>query len=150
MKFKFQIDSTLNDDEIEVVIKALRETESVDKLISYLQKFGKNRRALVPIKTEDRIVTVKQSEIVKIEVQSTKISFCTTNDVFKTTGRLYQVLDNLNDDFIQVSRHSVINLNYLESIELGFAGNMIAILTNDIKADVSRHYLPELEKKVGL
>lgn len=150
MKFKFQIDSTLNDDEIEVVIKALRETESVDKLISYLQKFGKNRRALVPIKTEDRIVTVKQSEIVKIEVQSTKISFCTTNDVFKTTGRLYQVLDNLNDDFIQVSRHSVINLNYLESIELGFAGNMIAILTNDIKADVSRHYLSELEKKVGL
>lgn len=41
MKFKFQIDSTLNDDEIEVVIKALRETESVDKLISIYKNLAR-------------------------------------------------------------------------------------------------------------
>ncbi|MBC7032115.1 LytTR family transcriptional regulator, partial [Salmonella enterica subsp. enterica serovar Enteritidis] len=44
----------------------------------------------------------------------------------------------------------VINLNYLESLESGFAGNMIAILANILKTDVSRRYLPDLEKELGL
>ena len=49
-----------------------------------------------------------------------------------------------------MSKHSIINLDYLQSIESGFAGNMVAILKNGVKADVSRRYLPELEKELGL
>ncbi|WP_103752325.1 LytTR family DNA-binding domain-containing protein [Lactobacillus panisapium] len=150
MKIKFQTDATLSKDEIEVAIKAVQETETVSKLISYLNKFNESQRALIPVKTEDRIVTLKQGEIIKIEVQTTTLIYYTTKNVFKAKGRLYQVLTNLNDDFVQVSRHGLINLNYLESIEVGFEGNMVAKLANNLKADVSRHYLPELEKKVGL
>ncbi|MCX8736966.1 LytTR family DNA-binding domain-containing protein [Lactobacillus sp. B4026] len=150
MKIKFQTDATLNKDEIEVAIKAMQETETVSRLISYLNKFNENQHALIPVKTEDRIVTLKQGEIIKIEVQTTTLIYYTTKNVFKAKGRLYQVLTNLNDDFVQVSRHGLINLNYLESIEVGFAGNMVAKLANNLKANVSRHYLPELEKKVGL
>lgn len=150
MKIKFQTDATLDEDEIEVAVKAVQETETVSKLINYLNKFNESQRALIPVKTENRIVTIKQAEIIKVEVQTTTVMYCTTKEVLKTKGRLYQVLANLNDDFVQVSRHSAINLNYLESIEVGFAGNMVAKLAHNLKADVSRHYLPELEKKVGL
>lgn len=41
-------------------------------------------------------------------------------------------------------------MNYLESLEAGFTGNMIAKLAFKQKTDVSRRYLPELEKKLGL
>lgn len=51
---------------------------------------------------------------------------------------------------MQVSRHSVINLNYLESLESGFAGNMVAILAEGLKTEVSRRYLPDLERELGL
>lgn len=88
--------------------------------------------------------------LIKIEVQATSLTYYTTEEVVKTTGRLYQVLEVLNDDFVQVSRHSIINLNYLESIENGFAGNMIVMLANNLKTDVTRKYLPELEKELGL
>lgn len=54
------------------------------------------------------------------------------------------------DDFVQVLKHGIINLNYLESLEAGFTGNMIAKLACKQKTDVSRRYLPELEKKLGL
>lgn len=54
------------------------------------------------------------------------------------------------DDFVQVSKHGIINLNYLESLEAGFTGNMIAKLAFKQKTDASRRYLPELEKKLGL
>lgn len=149
MKVKFQEDPSL-EDEIEVEIRASAESGTVKRLVSYLNKFGKRDRNLLPVKTSDRIVTVKRDELIKVEVQGTSLTYYTLREVVKTTGRLYQVLENLNEDFVQVSRHSVINLNYLESLESGFAGNMVAILAEGLETEVSRRYLPDLERELGL
>jgi DNA-binding LytR/AlgR family response regulator len=150
VNIKFIKDAVLGKGEIQVEIRARQRNQSVAKLINYLNGFDKKKRDLLPVKTSDRIVTIKYDELVKIEVQATNLTFYTTDEVVKTTGRLYQVLDRLNNDFIQVSRHAAININYLESIEEGFAGSMVAILTNNLKADVSRRYLPSLERELGL
>ena len=127
-----------------------RQTTNVNNLLSYIKNFDKKVDSLLPVKTEDRILTIKIEEIIKVEVEKTELSFYTTNSVIKTNGRLYQILEKLNNDFVQVSKHGIINLNYLESLEAGFTGNMIAKLDFKQKTDVSRRYLPELEKKLGL
>ncbi|RHW54077.1 LytTR family DNA-binding domain-containing protein [Lactobacillus bombicola] len=150
MKINFQRDPSVVESEIQVEIRAQEDDGIVKNLIKYLEKFGEKSRNLIPVKTTDRIVTIKYNNLIKIEVQATNLTYYTANEIVKTTGRLYQVLESLDDDFIQVSRHSVINLNYLESIEGGFAGNMIAILSDGLKADVSRRYLPQLERELGL
>ena len=149
MKVEFKKDESLHD-EIKVEVKSAEQDSTINKLLAYISKFDKQERSLLPIKTSDRIVTIKMNTLIKIEVQATSLTYYTTAEVVKTTGRLYQVLEVLNDDFVQVSRHSIINLNYLESIENGFAGNMIVMLANNLKTDVTRKYLPELEKELGL
>ena len=149
MKVEFKKDESLHD-EIKVEVKSAEQDSTINKLLAYISKFDKQERSLLPIKTSDRIVTIKMNTLIKIEVQATSLTYYTTEEVVKTTGRLYQVLEVLNDNFVQVSRHSIINLNYLESIENGFAGNMIVILANNLKTDVTRKYLPELEKELGL
>lgn len=118
--------------------------------MAYIQDFGKKVDSILPVKTEDRILTIKIEEIIKVEVEKTELTFYTKSAVIKTTSRLYQVLEKLNNDFVQVSKHGIINLNYLEALEAGFTGNMIAKLAFKQKTDVSRRYLPELEKKLGL
>lgn len=149
MKVEFKKDESLHD-EIKVEVKSADQDSTINKLLAYISKFDKQERSLLPIKTSDRIVTIKMNTLIKIEVQATSLTYYTTEEVVKTTGRLYQVLEVLNDNFVQVSRHSIINLNYLESIENGFAGNMIVMLANNLKTDVTRKYLPELEKELGL
>ena len=149
MKVEFKKDESLHD-EIRVEVKSAEQDSTINKLLAYISKFDKQERSLLPIKTNDRIVTIKMNTLIKIEVQATSLTYYTTEEVVKTTGRLYQVLEVLNDNFVQVSRHSIINLNYLESIENGFAGNMIVMLANNLKTDVTRKYLPELEKELGL
>lgn len=150
MKIDFQQDPSISKDEIQVEIRAQKENVVVNKLIKYLNKFGEKSRNLIPVKTSDRIVTIKYNDLIKVEVQATNLTYYTASEIVKTTGRLYQVLEKLDDNFVQVSRHSIINLNYLESIEGGFAGNMVAILSDDLKSDISRRYLPQLEKELGL
>lgn len=150
MIIEFEPNSNLKEDQIEVKVVSVEETQQVKRLIDYIKNFDKKVDSILPVKAEDRILTVKIDEIIKIEVEKTKLTFYTTNAVIKTTGRLYQVLEKLNNDFVQVSKHGIINLNYLESLEAGFTGNMVARLDFKQKTDVSRRYLPELEKKLGL
>lgn len=150
MDVKFHSNPNLEEDQIEVKVVSARQTTNVNNLLSYIKNFDKKVDSLLPVKTEDRILTIKIKEIIKVEVEKTELSFYTTNSVIKTNGRLYQILEKLNNDFVQVSKHGIINLNYLESLEAGFTGNMIAKLDFKQKTDVSRRYLPELEKKLGL
>ena len=150
MDVEFHSNPNLEDDQIEVKVISAKETPKINSLLSYIKNFDKKVDSLLPVKTEDRILTIKIEEIIKVEVEKTELSFYTTNSVIKTNGRLYQILEKLNNDFVQVSKHGIINLNYLESLEAGFNGNMIAKLDFKQKTDVSRRYLPELEKKLGL
>lgn len=150
MIVEFEPNSNLKKDQIEVKVVSVEETQQVKKLIDYIKNFDKKVDSILPVKTEDRILTVKIDEIIKIEVEKIELTFYTTSTVIKTNGRLYQVLEKLNNDFVQVSKHGIINLNYLESLEAGFTGNMVARLDFKQKTDVSRRYLPELEKKLGL
>ena len=150
MIVEFEPNSNLKEDQIEVKVVSVEETQQVKKLIDYIKNFDKKVDSILPVKTEDRILTVKIDEIIKIEVEKIELTFYTTSAVIKTNGRLYQVLEKLNNDFVQVSKHGIINLNYLESLEAGFTGNMVARLDFKQKTDVSRRYLPELEKKLGL
>lgn len=150
MDVEFHSNPNLEEDQIEVKVISARQTTNVNNLLSYIKNFDKKVDSLLPVKTEDRILTIKIEEIIKVEVEKTELSFYTTNSVIKTNGRLYQILEKLNNDFVQVSKHGIINLNYLESLEAGFTGNMIAKLAFKQKTDVSRRYLPELEKKLGL
>ena len=150
MDVEFHSNPNLEEDQIEVKVISARQTTNVNNLLSYIKNFDKKVDSLLPVKTEDRILTIKIEKIIKVEVEKTELSFYTTNAVIKTNGRLYQILEKLNNDFVQVSKHGIINLNYLESLEVGFTGNMIAKLAFKQKTDVSRRYLPELEKKLGL
>ncbi|MBA1393332.1 LytTR family transcriptional regulator [Lactobacillus sp. XV13L] len=150
MKINFQNDSSLDEGDIQIEIRAQHKNVTVRRLIGWLEKLAQKEPQLIPVKTSDRIVVVKRAELIKIEVQTTNLTYYTTTKNIKTIGRLYQAQEKLGNDFIQVSRHAVINLNHLESVEVGFDGNMIAILTNDLKVDVSRHYFPLLERALGL
>ena len=150
MDVEFHSNPNLEDDQIEVKVISAKETPKINSLLSYIKNFDKKVDSLLPVKTEDRILTIKIEEIIKVEVEKTELSFYTTNSVIKTNGRLYQILEKLNNDFVQLSKHGIINFNYIESLEAGFTGNMIAKLDFKQKTDVSRRYLPELEKKLGL
>lgn len=150
MDVKFQPNSNLKEGQIEVKVISTQESQEVKDLLSYIKRFDNNIKSMLPIKTEDRILTLKLENIIKIEVEKTELTFCTTTSVVKTKGQLYKVLEKLNNNFVQVSKHGIINLNYLKSLEAGFTGNMIAKLAYDQKTDVSRRYLPLLEKKLGL
>ena len=126
MQIHFQSEPLLGPDDLNITVNAVTKNDKVINLLNYLDKYDQKSSSLIPIKTEDRILTIKQIELIKVEVTKNILSFYTKSDVIQANGRLYQVLTRLNENFVQVSKHCIINLNHLLSLEAGFTGNMIA------------------------
>ena len=77
MIIEFEPNSNLKEDQIEVKVVSVEETQQVKKLIDYIKNFDKKVDSILPVKAEDRILTVKIDEIIKIEVEKTKLTFYT-------------------------------------------------------------------------
>ena len=51
---------------------------------------------------------------------------------------------------MQISKSALINLSYMDSVESSFSGTLLLKLKNGCKENVSRTYLPEFKKYLGL
>ena len=119
--------------------------------MDYIGLYQAESPSILPIKTADRIEMLKVEELVSVDVEGTSLILDTLKGRQIITERLYKFQERLNNpDFVQVSKHGLINIHHLEALEASFSGNMLAILTGKRKVDVSRRYLKNLEKRLGL
>ena len=84
MQIHFQSDPLLGPDDLNVTVNAVAKNDKVIKLLNYLDKYNQKSSSLIPIKTEDRILTIKQTELIKVEVTKNILSFYTKSDVIQT------------------------------------------------------------------
>lgn len=151
MKIHFQKNEQLADGEIDITLAAASNSLKVDELIAYLQKFDSMPPTIIPIKSTDQVVLVKPQDIELIDVSGSTLLIYANQTVIETKGRLYAFVEKLkNPNFVQVSKHAVININHLKSLEDSFAGAMTAVLAGNVKTSISRKYLSLLEHRLGL
>ena len=151
MDYQFEEDKELDEGEINVLVRSYSLESSTQQFLDYLSSYQIEAPAILPIKTHDRIEMLKVADLVLVDVDDRTLILETIKGRFLLTERLYKFKERLNNpDFVQVSKHGLININHLEALEDSFSGNMLAILTGKRKADVCRRYLKNLEKRLGL
>lgn len=94
---------------------------------------------------------LKTEDIILADINQTTLMIYSTEGIYTTTETLTRFQNRLNSrNFIQVSRHAVVNIDHLESLSDSFSGNMTAKLTNQLKTDVSRRYVKLLMDYLGI
>ncbi|MBV0931553.1 LytTR family transcriptional regulator [Lentilactobacillus sp. IMAU92037] len=151
MEIHFQKNEQLKDNEINVTVTAKERSPKVDALLAHLKSYESLPPTVIPIKSEDHVVLLKPQDIILIDVTGNNLLIYAKQTVINSKGRLYALVAKLNNpNFVQISKHAVINLDHLLSLEDSFAGGMTAFLTGDLKTSVSRKYLGLLEQRLGL
>lgn len=151
MHYQFEEDSSLPKEAIEVLVRSGEYDQAVQDVLDYLARFNQEKTEVIPVKTAMRTELLRVSDLILIDVDGSSLILETRHGRLVTNDRLYKFRARLNNpDFVQVSKHAVLNINHLKALESSFSGNMLALLTNDIKTDVSRRYLSDLEKALGL
>ncbi|KRK80792.1 LytTR family DNA-binding domain-containing protein [Companilactobacillus nodensis] len=150
MKINFNQDDKIPKNEIDVTVKAANFSNEVQELMKKLEELN-SKFSVVPLSVDDRVVMVQIDQIIAIEVFENELTIYTHENVYRLRGQLKKMVERINDgNFVQISKNTVINLNHLDSLETAFSGNMTAFLTDDLKFSVSRKYLTELKRQLGM
>ena len=74
----------------------------------------------------------------------------TKEECYETKYRLYELEEILNANFLRVSKSLVVNIRKVKSVRSELNGRMIAELLNGEKIVISRSYVKDLKRKLGV
>ena len=134
-----------------VVIHTKEMTPEISELANNISQMSDNTSAGRIIGTlEDKMIVLEAETISVIRVDSEKVYVVSDGETYRVNRRMYELLEILGKDFMQISKSASINLKYLKSVEPYFNGVMVLHLKDGEKEYISRKYVPELKKYLGI
>ena len=121
-------------------------TTEISEAVQYLEK--QNR--FITAESKGNISILNPSEIHMVRVENEKTIIYTEKDKYYSTKRLYQIEEMLGAGFMKISKSAVINLKKIDFVEPSLGGMMGIVLKNGCKDYISRRYLPDFKKNLGL
>ena len=151
MKIHFEITPKFSEKDPHILIQAAQLTDQAREVMDYLEQFSTVNQVVIPIRTDDQLVMVKIEEIIMADIDKNVLTIYTVDGFYMTKETLINFQNRVNRrNFLQISRHAIINIDHLESLSDSFSGNMMAKLTRGIKSSVSRKYVKSLMDYLGL
>lgn len=144
LKVKLNIDPSLPEEKAEFWLKKMTARfERITKELNSEQDFLWCYR-------DGDAYEINFSQIYAIQIENEKTMICTQNQKYVYRGRLYQVQSVLPNDFIMISRGTIVNYHFIDHLEIINTGNIDALLENGLRAQVSRRRIKDLKERLGL
>ena len=144
---KVNIDISAEYKEPYAVIHTDKVTDEIRRIVDLL---GSNETPVTALQNEEEIVVLKPQEIYMVRIEGGDTVIYGENQKYRSRKRLYELAEILGKQFMQISKTTLINLSYIDSIEPGFSGTMLMKMKNGNRDYVSRKYLPEFKRYLGL
>ena len=91
------------------------------------------------------------SEIIRVFASSGKVFAVTRDGEYSLRLRLYEIGERLKkSDFVRISNSEIINLRKVKSFDLSFTGTICVTFSDSSKSYVSRRYVSEIKKVLGI
>lgn len=147
MKIEMNVSSDIT--EPYVVIHTGEITPQIQKLAAYIQNMGTAASAAIAVYNEDNIVIVSPEEIYMIVSQGRYVNVYCKDNEYLSKKCLYEFENILQNNFIRISKTTLVNLQQIKRVEPSFNG-MLVVLKNGRKDYISRKYLPKFKKSLGI
>ena len=144
---KVSIDISAEYKEPYAVIYTDKVTDDIQRVIDVL---GTSETPVTALQNEEDIIVLQPKDIFMVRVEDGDTIIYGAKNQYRSRKRLYELAGQLGKQFMQISKTTLINLSYMDSIEPGFSGTLLLKLKNGNKDYVSRKYLPEFKKYLGL
>ena len=121
-----------------------------DEIQRMIDAFSMSETPITALRNEEDIIVLQPSEIYMVRVEDGDTVIYCEQQKYRSRKRLYELGNQLGRQFMQISKSTLINLSYMDSVEPGFSGTLLLNLKNGCKDYVSRKYLPDFKKYLGL
>lgn len=133
--------------EDEIIIRC---KELDEELMSLISTVGQWRRRITGYK-DKAIVQLVPADIYYFESVDNKVFAYCEKDVFEVKEKLYELESAYkNTDFQRISKSVIANISFIEAVIPILGARLEAKLKNGERVIISRQYVPELKKKLGI
>lgn len=149
MKVGISIDRSVK--EMEVLITAQEQSESVDALYAYIAEFGKKCFETITAYRDDTAKIVDVADIFRIYAGNQKVYIQTRQGEYVIRHRLYELEEALDKKrFLRISNSEIVNVKKILDIDLRITGMICIRFIDGSKTYVSRRYIPKIRKSLGI
>lgn len=133
--------------EDEIIIRCAQLDERLMRLIQSL----KAEKLKLTAYSDAGITIVDPKDVFYFEAVDNKVFAYCEKQVYEVRKKLYELEDALaNTDFLRISKSTIVDLSKVAHLSAAFNGRLEAKLKNEEKIIISRQYVPNLKKKLGL
>jgi len=143
---KITIEAPKPGEEDEIIVRCTDLDERVLKLIQALRTEDKITGYI-----DDKIVKLSLKEIYYFEAVDNKVFSYTAKETYEVHKKLYEIEQAFeHTDFLRISKSVIVNVAKIAYVKPIFNGRFEAKLKNGEKVIVSRQYVLDLKKKLGI
>lgn len=144
---KIIIEECMPECEDEIIIRC---KELDDAMLNLIQKM-KNGKNKIAASKNGNITMVEPKDIFYFEAVDNRVFLYVKDDVYETRLKLYEIEKEYEgSDYFRASKSIILNISKIRCIAPAYSGRMEAQLKNGEKIIISRQYVNELKKKLGL
>ncbi len=133
--------------EVEVIIRGDVSSPEVAEL---LRRLGTKSGGRLMVQQEEEHFLLDTAQIVYLETADNRVRVHTASETFESRQKLYELMEQLGAlSFAQVSKSTIVNLNFVKSIQAEFSGNYLIKLKNRKETlTLSRKYFREFKERI--
>lgn len=146
MQIKIELNKAYK--EPEIIILTDKMTDDIDRIFKMLS--DEKSQIIAGIKN-DRVEVLEPNDIIRVYANSKKVFAVTDKGEYMLRLRLYEAEERLSlNQFVRISKSEIINLKKVNNFDLNFAGTICVRFFNNEVTYVSRRYVSEIKKVLGV
>ncbi|WP_408072552.1 LytTR family DNA-binding domain-containing protein [Butyrivibrio sp. JL13D10] len=146
---KITIETPGPGEEDEIIIRMAELNDEILKTIRRL-KDGASKDNMA-VYADETIQMIPTREILYFDATDNHVFAYTKDNCFETRKKLFEIEELLSgSSFLRISKNAIVNLKHIDRLSPEFNGRFIASLKNGEDIIISRGYVPELKKKLGI
>ena len=144
MRVRFE---QLDDREKEqAVIRAVEKTADILSAMDLLE----NGSGGISVIRERSTYFCKLTQIYYIESVDKRTYVYTKAECFESRDRLYELEEKLGMYYVRISKSMIVNLRKIRNVSAEPGGRMVAVLLNEERVVISRSYVKEIKRRLGI
>jgi len=148
MRVKVEIDTNLT--EMTATIHTPKITPQLTSLVTTLEGAEDNASFLVA-KRDDKLFVIEPNQIEIIRIEGNDIILYNQEaQAFTLAKTLQDIYDSLSDNFVRVSKSVIVNINRVDHLSNSFNSTMYIAMKNGVSDYISRKYLGDFKKRLGI
>ena len=143
MKLRIVIDP--NRDE-EIIIYAHEKSH----LVCEIGELVKNHSVDLIGYTENETVKLDLNDVYCFYTEDNKVFALMENEKYRLKSRLYQLEENLSDNFVKINQSCIANIKKIDRFKATVGGSLTVVFKNGYVDFVSRRNLKNVKERLGL